>query len=201
MTLQCLQRALLPARTLVIEPAKGSRSLGPAHDIRNERNSVFTFVVAHETVHADHQFKVFGSTDQKALPSELFVRQCMISFDPDETAYQTYNNAFMKQVGRTAATDMELAEIVHDEETRHALSPADLTLLLHVDEAIKDATTALKERQTQVDISRKSRKIEEESMATSLEQNVKAEERAQRDLKLFNEIRAEIQKQQQKMSN
>ncbi|MGH1347955.1 MAG: hypothetical protein ACRBN8_40750 [Nannocystales bacterium] len=49
----------------------------------------------------------------------------------------TYNDAFMAQVGRTAATDMELAEIVHDEETHHGLSGADLTLLLHVDEAIK----------------------------------------------------------------
>lgn len=50
----------------------------------------------------------------------------------------TYNDAFMAQVGRTAATDMELAEIVHDEETQHALSDADLTMLLHVDEAIKN---------------------------------------------------------------
>ena len=50
----------------------------------------------------------------------------------------TYNDAFMAQVGRTAATDMELAEIVHDEETHHGLSAADLTLLLHVDEAIKN---------------------------------------------------------------
>jgi predicted TIM-barrel fold metal-dependent hydrolase len=34
----------------------------------------------------DHQFKIFGSRDQKGLPSELFARQCMISFDPDEVA-------------------------------------------------------------------------------------------------------------------
>lgn len=34
----------------------------------------------------DHQFKIFGSRDQKGLPSELFARQCMISFDPDEIA-------------------------------------------------------------------------------------------------------------------
>lgn len=34
----------------------------------------------------DHQFKIFGSSDQKSLPSELFTRQCVISFDPDETA-------------------------------------------------------------------------------------------------------------------
>jgi predicted TIM-barrel fold metal-dependent hydrolase len=34
----------------------------------------------------DHQFRVFGSPDQKSLPSELFARQCVISFDPDEAA-------------------------------------------------------------------------------------------------------------------
>jgi uncharacterized protein len=34
----------------------------------------------------DHQFKIFGSQEQKSLPSELFARQCMISFDPDEVA-------------------------------------------------------------------------------------------------------------------
>ncbi|MGE0879111.1 MAG: amidohydrolase family protein [Acidimicrobiia bacterium] len=34
----------------------------------------------------DHQFKIFGSRDQKGLPSELFALQCVISFDPDEVA-------------------------------------------------------------------------------------------------------------------
>jgi predicted TIM-barrel fold metal-dependent hydrolase len=34
----------------------------------------------------DHQFKVFGSSDQRTLPSELFARQCVVSFDPDEAA-------------------------------------------------------------------------------------------------------------------
>lgn len=34
----------------------------------------------------DHQFEIFGSPDQRTLPSELFARQCVISFDPDETA-------------------------------------------------------------------------------------------------------------------
>jgi predicted TIM-barrel fold metal-dependent hydrolase len=32
----------------------------------------------------DHQFRIFGSPDQRSLPSELFARQCVISFDPDE---------------------------------------------------------------------------------------------------------------------
>jgi predicted TIM-barrel fold metal-dependent hydrolase len=34
----------------------------------------------------DHHFRVFGSPDQRSLPSELFARQCVISFDPDEVA-------------------------------------------------------------------------------------------------------------------
>jgi predicted TIM-barrel fold metal-dependent hydrolase len=34
----------------------------------------------------DHQFKIFGSREQHSLPSELFARQCVISFDPDEVA-------------------------------------------------------------------------------------------------------------------
>src|SRR5439155_7339492 len=34
----------------------------------------------------DHQFKIFGSPDQSTIPSEVFARQCVISFDPDEVA-------------------------------------------------------------------------------------------------------------------
>ena len=34
----------------------------------------------------DHQFEIFGSSDQSTRPSEVFARQCMISFDPDEVA-------------------------------------------------------------------------------------------------------------------
>jgi len=34
----------------------------------------------------DHHLEVFGSRYQKTLPSELFRRQCWISFDPDEHA-------------------------------------------------------------------------------------------------------------------
>jgi predicted TIM-barrel fold metal-dependent hydrolase len=34
----------------------------------------------------DHQFEIFGSPDQKTRPSEVFARQCMVSFDPDEVA-------------------------------------------------------------------------------------------------------------------
>jgi len=34
----------------------------------------------------DHQFEIFGSPDQTTRPSEVFARQCMVSFDPDEVA-------------------------------------------------------------------------------------------------------------------
>jgi predicted TIM-barrel fold metal-dependent hydrolase len=34
----------------------------------------------------DHQFEIFGSSDQTTRPSEVFERQCMVSFDPDEVA-------------------------------------------------------------------------------------------------------------------
>jgi predicted TIM-barrel fold metal-dependent hydrolase len=34
----------------------------------------------------DHHFEIFGSEHQSTRPSELFARQCMISFDPDEVA-------------------------------------------------------------------------------------------------------------------
>ena len=50
----------------------------------------------------------------------------------------TYNDAFMKQVGRSAATDLELAEIVHDEETEHGLSAQDQQILIDISEAVKD---------------------------------------------------------------
>ena len=34
----------------------------------------------------DHQQKVFGNAYQRTLPSEVFARQCWVSFDPDECA-------------------------------------------------------------------------------------------------------------------
>jgi hypothetical protein len=57
----------------------------------------------------------------------------------------TYNDAFMKQVGRSAATDAELAEVIHDEETQHGLSPQNQSELLHIAEAIKEERYATKE--------------------------------------------------------
>ena len=34
----------------------------------------------------EHHFHIFGSEHQKMSPRELFLRQCWISFDPDEVA-------------------------------------------------------------------------------------------------------------------
>lgn len=69
-----------------------------------------------------------------------------------------------------------------------------------IDEAIDKAKTALAELKTRQDIDRRTRAIEQEAMATDLEQSIKADERAQRDLKLFDSTRSKIQKEQQQMS-
>lgn len=81
--------------------------------------------------------KTFRNKELAVHIAEVYANARLIE-EQVEDIEKTYNDAFMKQVGRTAATDMELAEIVHDEETTHGLNDADMTLLLHVDEAIKD---------------------------------------------------------------
>ncbi len=81
--------------------------------------------------------KIFRNKDLAVKIAEIYANADLIERQIADIE-RTYNEAFMPQVGRTAATDMELAEIVHDEETQHKLSGADMTLLLHVDEAIKD---------------------------------------------------------------
>ncbi len=68
-----------------------------------------------------------------------------------------------------------------------------------IDEAITEAQTALDELKARTHISERTRAIEAESMATTLEQNVKSEERARRDLKLFEQYRSKIQKERQAM--
>jgi len=80
--------------------------------------------------------KTFRNKELAVKIAEVYANAELIE-EQVEDIETTYNDAFMKQVGRTAATDMELAEIVHDEEERHGLSEQDLELLIHVDEAIK----------------------------------------------------------------
>ncbi|MEE2718362.1 MAG: efflux RND transporter periplasmic adaptor subunit [Planctomycetota bacterium] len=69
-----------------------------------------------------------------------------------------------------------------------------------IDEAIRDAKIALEERKVQIEIADRTRAIEDESMAISMERTVKSEERAQRDLELFERFRADMMKQRQQMS-
>lgn len=80
--------------------------------------------------------KTFRNKELAVSIAEVYANADLVE-EQVQDIEETYNEAFMKQVGRTAATDMELAEIVHDEEAGDGLSDADMTLLLHVDEAIK----------------------------------------------------------------
>lgn len=80
--------------------------------------------------------KTFRNKELAVSIAEVYANADLVE-EQVQDIEDTYNEAFMKQVGRTAATDMELAEIVHDEEEAGGLSDADMTLLLHVDEAIK----------------------------------------------------------------
>jgi hypothetical protein len=59
----------------------------------------------------------------------------------------TYNDSFLSQVGRSAATDMALAEIVHDEETTHGLSAQDQKILIQVAHDVKHEYFAALEAQ------------------------------------------------------
>ncbi|MEM9696980.1 MAG: hypothetical protein AAGA56_30875, partial [Myxococcota bacterium] len=90
--------------------------------------------------------KIFRNKELAVKIGEVYANARLVE-DQVKDIETTYNDVFMKQVGRTAATDQELAEIVHDEETRHKLSGGDLTLLVHVDEATKDEHYAALEAQ------------------------------------------------------
>jgi hypothetical protein len=60
----------------------------------------------------------------------------------------TFNDSFMAQVGKSAATDLELAEIVHDEETEGGLSAQDQQILIQLSHAVKDEHFATIETQS-----------------------------------------------------
>lgn len=49
-----------------------------------------------------------------------------------------YNDVFMRQTGRSMATDAELAEIIEDEEEEGELAPDELRQLVTLDEALKN---------------------------------------------------------------
>jgi hypothetical protein len=81
--------------------------------------------------------KTFRNKDLAVRIAEVYANARLIEEHVADIE-DTYNDQFMTQVGRTSATDMELAEIVHDEEVQHGLSKTDLEMLMHVDEQIKD---------------------------------------------------------------
>lgn len=56
-----------------------------------------------------------------------------------------YNDQFMKQVGKTAATDLQLAELVEDEEAAQGLSSQHERILVRLEEHIKSEHYAVKE--------------------------------------------------------
>lgn len=87
--------------------------------------------------------KIFRNKELAVKIAEVYANARLIEGQVKDIE-STYNDAFMQQVGRTAATDMELAEIVHDEE-KQRLSSGDLTLLLHVDESVKEEHFAVLE--------------------------------------------------------
>lgn len=64
----------------------------------------------------------------------------------------TYNDVFMVQVGRSAATDSELAEIVHEEEEVHGLSPQNQQVLAQLLHNVKDERYAAKEAKSVVEL-------------------------------------------------
>jgi len=69
-----------------------------------------------------------------------------------------------------------------------------------IDEAIEDAATALSEKKTQLEIASRNRIVEDEAMKISMERSEKSDERAQRNLQLFEQFRAEMMKQRKQMS-
>jgi hypothetical protein len=63
-----------------------------------------------------------------------------------------FNDTFMVQVGRSAATDAELAELVHDEEEVHGLSPHNQAALVQLLHAVKEERFAAKEAKAVVEL-------------------------------------------------
>jgi hypothetical protein len=88
--------------------------------------------------------KIFRNKELAVKLGEIYSNARIIERQVAEIE-ATYNDAFMKQVGRSAATDAELAEVVHDEEEEHGLSPHNRALLLHIAQSLKEERYATKE--------------------------------------------------------
>lgn len=86
--------------------------------------------------------KTFKNKDLAVQIGEVYNNAHLIERQVAEIE-KLYNEVFMRQVGRSLATDAELAEIIEDEEEDHALSADDRKQLL-------DASAALKDERSQI---------------------------------------------------
>lgn len=129
------------------------------------------------------------------------VKLGMLEKDWDGTLRLETNRSRPVKIGADQySRSAEVAEVL---VRSGAVRKGDILLRLdttEIDEAIEDATTALEEKKVQIDIADRTRAIEDESMAISMERSVKSEERARRNLELFERFRADMMKQRQQMS-
>lgn len=142
----CLHAEFVAKHEKDAPPPEGCHELYAKFDKVHGEHASFTFQPAVLTpfyrrevwqLYLADGIKTFRNKELAVRIAEVYANSQLIE-EQVEDIEVTYNNAFMAQVGRTAATDMVLAEVVHDEETQHALSDADMTMLLHVEESIKD---------------------------------------------------------------
>lgn len=85
--------------------------------------------------------KLFKNKDLAVKIGEIYNNARLIEKQVAEIE-GTYNDTFMKQVGRMLASEASLAEIVHDEETDGSLSAEDVARLGRVGETMRDARFA-----------------------------------------------------------
>jgi len=90
--------------------------------------------------------KVFKNKDVAIKIGEVYNNAHLVERQVAEIE-KTYNDVFMRQTGRSLATDAELAEIIDDEEEDGVLSVEDRRQLVDIDEALKDERFAVVELQ------------------------------------------------------
>jgi hypothetical protein len=88
--------------------------------------------------------RIFRNKDLAVKIGEIYNNAHLIEREVADIE-KTYNDTFMVQVGRSAGTDAELAEIVHDEEEVHGLSPENRQALVRVMHDVKEERYAAKE--------------------------------------------------------
>lgn len=143
----CMHAEFLASHALEAQPPAGCHELYAQFDqAHGSEETSFSFEPAVLTpfyrrevwqLYLADGVKSFRNKELAVKIAEVYANADLID-EQVQDIEDTYNDAFMKQVGRTAATDMVLAEIVHDYETAKTLPKADIELLVHVDQAIKE---------------------------------------------------------------